>query len=100
MARERWLMLAVEWGGDGQTLHEVIRRHSRAVHAAVESGSPNDLLERLAADPGFARVNTKVLRAELDPSRYIGRAPEQVREYVDGPLAGPLHSLTPHPPPA
>src|SRR5260370_27900465 len=94
MARERWLMLAVEWGGDGRALHEVIRRHSRAVHAAVESGSPNDLLERLAADAGFARVNTKVLRAELDPSRYIGRAPEQVREYVDGPLAELLDSLT------
>jgi adenylosuccinate lyase len=93
MATERWLMLAVEAGGDRQALHEVIRRHSRAVSATVEAGAPNDLLERLAADPGFSRVNAASLRAELDPSRYVGRAPEQVLEYTDGPLAELLDSL-------
>jgi adenylosuccinate lyase len=93
MATERWLMLAVEAGGDRQSLHEVIRKHSRAVSMAVESGEPNDLLERLAADPGFARVNAAALRAELDPARYVGRAPQQVQEFTDGPLAELLDSL-------
>ena len=93
MATERWLMVAVEAGGDRQALHEVIRRHSRAVAPAVEAGAPNDLLERLAADPGFAGVDAAKLRAELDPARYVGRAPEQVLEYVEGPLAELLDSL-------
>ena len=93
MATERWLMLGVEAGGDRQGLHEIIRRHSRAVSAAVESGEPNDLLDRLAGDPGFARVNAAALKAELDPARYVGRAPEQVLEYLEGPLMELLDSL-------
>jgi adenylosuccinate lyase len=74
-------------------LHEVIRRHSRAVSPSVESGAPNDLLERLGGDPAFAGVDAARLRAELEPARYVGRAPEQVVEYVEGPLAGLLDSL-------
>jgi adenylosuccinate lyase len=93
MATERWLMLAVEAGGDRQALHEVIRKHSRAVSASVEAGAPNDLLERLATDPGFAKVDAASLRAELNPARYVGRAPEQVTEYLEGPLAELLNSL-------
>jgi adenylosuccinate lyase len=86
MATERWLMLGVEAGGDRQTLHEVIRRHSRAVSEAMASGAENDLLERLAADYAFSAVDVDALRAELDPGRYIGRAPEQVGEFTEGPL--------------
>lgn len=93
MATERWLMLAVEAGGDRQALHEVIRRHSRETGAASESGGPNDLLERLASDPAFARVDVGRLKAELEPARYVGRAPEQVVEYLEGPLAELLDSL-------
>ena len=55
MATERWLMLGVGAGGDRQALHEVIRRHSLAVRRGGERGAaPNDLLDRLAADPAFA----------------------------------------------
>ena len=86
-------MVGVEAGGDRQGLHEVIRKHSRAVSTSVESGAPNDLLDRLARDPAFAKVDATRLRAELDPARYVGRAPEQVQEYVDGPLAELLNSL-------
>jgi adenylosuccinate lyase len=93
MATERWLMLAVQAGGDRQTLHEVIRRHSRALSADLEAGASNDLLERLARDPAFARVDAAALRRELEPGRYVGRAPEQVVEYVQGPLDQLLTSL-------
>ena len=86
MATERWLMLGVAAGGDRQRLHEVIRRHAWAVSDAVARGAPNDLLERLAADPAFAGVDAATLRRELEPARYVGRAPEQVREFLDGPL--------------
>jgi adenylosuccinate lyase len=86
MATERWLMLGVEAGGDRQALHEVIRQHSRAVSEAMAEGAENDLLERLADDAAFSAVDADTLSAELDPTRYIGRAPEQVREFSDGPL--------------
>ena len=94
MATERWLMLGVQAGGDRQTLHEVIRRHSRAVGAELERGAPNDLLDRLARDPAFARVDATALRRELEPRRYVGRAPEQVVEYLEGPLKDLLSSLS------
>ncbi len=94
MATERWLMLGAQAGGDRQTLHEVIRKHSRALSADLERGAPNDLLERLAKDPAFARVDAAALRRELEPRRYVGRAPEQVVEYVEGPLKQLLSSLS------
>jgi len=82
MATERWLMLGVGTGGDRQTLHEVIRRHSLQVAEAVSRGAENDLLDRLAADPAFAGVPAAALRAELDPASYTGRAEPQVLEFL------------------
>jgi adenylosuccinate lyase len=80
MATENLLMAAVEAGGDRQQLHEVIRRHSQAAAAAVkQEGKPNDLLARLAADPAFAKVN---VNAAMDPSQFVGRAPQQVDEFI------------------
>jgi len=80
MATENILMAAVAAGGDRQDLHERIRRHSQAAAAMVkQEGAPNDLLDRLAADPAFAKVD---LDATLDPQRFTGRAPEQVDEFL------------------
>lgn len=83
MATERWLMLAVERGGDRQALHEVIRRHSLAVADQVSGGGANDLMERLSADPAFGAIPAAQLAAELDPVRYTGRAAEQVEEFLE-----------------
>jgi adenylosuccinate lyase len=83
MATERWLMLGVQAGGDRQALHDVIRKHALAAADAVAAGAPNDLMDRLAADPAFSAVPTASLAKELDPVRYIGRAREQVREFLD-----------------
>ena len=91
MATERWLMVGVQGGGDRQTLHEVVRRHSLAVADAVSGGAANDLLERLAADSAFAGVPAAALAAELEPSRYTGRAPAQVEEFL-GEFLTPLLS--------
>ena len=74
MATERWLMLGVAAGGDRQELHEVIRRHSLAVAEAVSRGEPNDLLERLAGDPAFARRSGCRAAGRAEPSTYTGRA--------------------------
>lgn len=95
MATERWLMLGVQAGGDRQALHEVVRQHSHAVSAAMEQGEPNDLLERLAADPAFAAIDRETLQAELDPARYTGRASTQVDEFLDEYLDPLLQSLAP-----
>ena len=73
-------MAAVAAGGDRQDLHERIRRHSQAAAAAVkQEGRPNDLLDRLASDPAFAKVD---LSATLDARKFVGRAPEQVDEFI------------------
>lgn len=82
MATERWLMVAVQAGHDRQVVHEVIRRHSLAVADRVAAGNPNDLIDRLAADDAFAGVAVDTLRAELAPTRYVGRAPQQVGEFL------------------
>ena len=81
MATERLIVHAVEAGGDRQFVHEIIRRHS--VEAAADmknNGSANDLLERLAADHDFPRGVD--LTAAADPVHYVGRAPEQVDEFL------------------
>jgi adenylosuccinate lyase len=83
MATERWLMLAVQAGEDRQELHEVIRRQALAVAENVARGEPNDLLARLSASAAFGRVDHAMLAAQLDPSAYVGRAPEQVGEFLD-----------------
>src|SRR5712691_11524528 len=75
LATERLLMRGVKAGGDRQTLHEVIRKHSLA--------EPEHLLERLAADPAFRRLKIRAVAEELDPAGYVGRAPRQVDEFLD-----------------
>ncbi len=80
MATENILMAAVARGGDRQDLHERIRQHSHAAGSVVkERGGDNDLLERLAGDEAFAGVD---LQAALDPARFVGRAPQQVDEFL------------------
>jgi adenylosuccinate lyase len=80
MATENLLMAAVVKGGDRQMLHEAIRRHSHAATAELKAGSAENMLaQRLQADPAFAGVD---VTATLDPGRYIGRAPQQVEEFL------------------
>jgi adenylosuccinate lyase len=80
LATERLLMRGVKAGGDRQRLHEVIRVHSLA---AVERGTPSNLLARLARDPAFKALNVAVDPEELDPAAYVGRAPRQVDEFLE-----------------
>ncbi len=85
MATEEILMEGVKAGGNRQDLHERIRVHSHDAAAQVKMhGKENDLIARLQADPAFAKVN---LRAALDPKRYIGRAPQQVDEFLAAAVA-------------
>ncbi|GIW94977.1 MAG: adenylosuccinate lyase [Pirellulaceae bacterium] len=81
LATEIILMEAVRRGGDRQELHERLRRHSlQAARKIKEEGAPNDLLERLKADPAFAQLPFDSL---CDPKRFVGRAVEQVDEFLN-----------------
>jgi adenylosuccinate lyase len=80
MASENILMAAVEAGGDRQELHERIRVHSQEAAAVVkQEGGANDLIQRLARDEAFSAID---LEAALDPAKFVGRAPQQVDEFV------------------
>ena len=82
MASEDIMMAAVKAGGDRQKLHERIRRHAMAAATRVKAeGKDNDFLARLEADPAFRAVDVRRLaRAE----KFVGRAPEQVLEFLEG----------------
>ena len=85
MATENIMMDAVKAGGDRQELHERIRELSMEAGRVVkEEGKPTDLLDRIAADPMFTSlvVTKESLASVLDPADYVGRAPEQVAEYL------------------
>ena len=89
MATEELILRAVRAGGDRQAIHEVIRRHSVAAARAVkDEGKRNDMLERLAADPEYG-VPIDDLRDMLDARRFVGRAAEQVDEFL-GEIVEPL----------
>ncbi|MCP4093614.1 MAG: adenylosuccinate lyase [Planctomycetes bacterium] len=82
MATETILMACVQAGGDRQELHESIRVHSHEAAYRLKAGDgQNDLLERIAADPAFASIVDQ-LDDLVDAKRFIGRAPEQVEEYL------------------
>ena len=83
MATENILMAAVKAGGDRQLLHEAIRVHSMdAARRIKEEGGDNDLLDRIKADPAFAAIRDRIDQL-VDPRSFVGRAPEQVEEFVD-----------------
>ena len=82
LATENILMYCVKKGGDRQTLHEAIRRHSvDAGRAVKEEGADNDLLDRIAADPVFG-----LSREEIDgivrAGGFTGMALEQAEDYL------------------
>ncbi|OHB92232.1 MAG: adenylosuccinate lyase [Planctomycetes bacterium RIFCSPHIGHO2_12_39_6] len=83
MITENILMEAVSAGGNRQEIHERIRKHAiEAKRKIMEGGEQNDLLERIANDPLFSKIKSK-LSDISDPNRLIGRAPQQVDEFVN-----------------
>jgi adenylosuccinate lyase len=84
MATENILMDAVKRGGDRQKLHERIRVHSMAAARVVkEEGGKNDLLDRIASDSAFG-VTREELNRIVRPENFVGRAPQQTDEFLDG----------------
>jgi adenylosuccinate lyase len=102
MATEQLIVRAVQAGTSRQDAHEAIRVHSIAAARAVkDEGRHNDLLERLAADPAFG-IPVDDMHDTLDAARFVGRAPQQVDDFLteviepllrDAPVAAERHEV-------
>ena len=94
MASENIMMQAVEKGGNRQELHERLRQHAIAAGKQVkEEGLPNDMVDRIAADPAFGLTREEIV-AGLVPENFVGRAPQQVEEFIANVL-GPIFDANP-----
>lgn len=83
MATENIIMDCVKKGGDRQILHEAIRTHAVATAEMIKLyGEKNNLVDRIAADPIFG-LNKEEIESMLEPSKFIGRAVQQVEEFID-----------------
>lgn len=84
MATENIIMVCVKKGGDRQKLHEAIRVHSMEAAGIIKNeGGKNDLIERIAGDKVFD-LTLEEIKEMLDPQKFIGRAKEQVEEFLSG----------------
>jgi adenylosuccinate lyase len=87
------MLEAVRAGGDRQRLHEALRRASMEAWAAVWRGEDNPLSHLLAEDRELiSHVDPAEIRRLLDPSAYVGTAPQRARL-----LADRIESLAPFP---
>jgi len=83
MATENFIMAMVKKGGDRQECHEQIRVLSQEAASVVKSeGKDNDLIDRIRNCVYFAPIHSN-LDELLDPATFIGRAPEQVTEFIN-----------------
>jgi len=82
MAAEEVMMEAVKKGGDRQAIHERIRSYAMEAARTVKEGQPNPFLDLVAADP-ILGLEKRALEEALDPKRFIGRAPQQVEEFLE-----------------
>jgi adenylosuccinate lyase len=82
MATETVLLAAAARGGDRQLLHERLRVLSREAGRRVkECGETNPLLDMIAADDAFG-LDRAALSGLLAATSFVGRAPEQVDEFL------------------
>ncbi len=83
LATENILMEAVKKGGNRQDIHEKIRQHSVEVLTKIkdEGIEENNLLE-LIADDDEIPLSLEEIEKALDITNFIGRAPQQVEDFV------------------
>ena len=94
MASKNIMLRAGEQGGNRQALHERLRQHAIAAGKQVkEEGLPYDMVDRIAADPAFGLTKEEIV-AGLVPENFVGRAPQQVEEFIANVLQ-PLFDANP-----
>ncbi|KAK7203744.1 L-Aspartase-like protein [Myxozyma melibiosi] len=90
MATENIIMAMVQKGGDRQICHEHIRVLShQAAKVVKEEGGDNDLISRIKSEPYFEPVWAELDKL-LDPSTFVGRAPQQTEKFVNVTVASAL----------
>ena len=83
MATENFIMEMVKAGGDRQECHEQIRVLSHQAGEVVKcQGKDNDLIQCIKDNAYFAPIHDKIDQL-MDPSTFIGRAPQQVAEFLE-----------------
>ena len=76
------MAMVTNHAADRQECHEELRKLSlEAGHVMKTEGKPNDLIERIKKNPYFAPVLPEIDRL-VDPKRCVGRAPQQVDEFL------------------
>ena len=84
MATENILMESVKRGGDRQELHEEIRELSmKAAYRVKHEGLNNNLIDLILESDKFNMLKREEISDILDPMKFVGRAPEQVVEFVE-----------------
>lgn len=90
MATENIIMAMVEKGGSRQECHEEIRVLSHQASAVVkQEGGDNDLIERVRNTEYFKPIWDELDKL-LDPSTFVGRAPQQTEKFVKNDVAKAL----------
>ncbi|EER35888.1 adenylosuccinate lyase [Candida tropicalis MYA-3404] len=90
MATENIIMAMVEKGGSRQDCHEEIRVLSHQASAVVkQEGGDNDLIERIKNTEYFKPIWNDLDKL-LDPSTFVGRAPQQTEKFVKQDVANAL----------
>lgn len=90
MATENIIMAMVEKGGSRQECHEEIRVLSHQASAVVkQEGGDNDLIQRVKNTEYFKPIWAE-LDTLLDPSTFVGRAPQQTEKFVNKDVANAL----------
>ena len=83
MITENILMDLVKEGGNRQQLHEEIRKLSlEASNRVKKEGLDNDLFDRLCASEKL-NISKEKQNEYFSSEKYIGRAPEQVEEFLN-----------------
>ncbi|KZS13963.1 Adenylosuccinate lyase [Daphnia magna] len=94
MATENIIVAMVKAGGDRQECHEQIRVLSQqAGNVVKQQGGNNDLVQRIASCSYFQPIHDQI-QCLLDPKTFIGRAPQQVDEFLQEEVA-PVLALYP-----
>ena len=55
--------------------------YPKVIRSRLMAGLPNDMVDRVAADPAFGLTKEEIV-AGLVPENFVGRAPQQVDEFI------------------
>jgi adenylosuccinate lyase len=81
IATEEILMICTRAGGNRQELHETLRQYSIKMRKEMLMGLENNLIKMIIEDDKFAVARDRMTQI-LDPMNFVGRAPQQVEEFI------------------